>query len=244
MTASMDFGAAGSEEQQPKGLLGNTKLLGGIIAGLGLVGAIYIVIAQVLPAYQENQRLNAEKPQKEQLIAQKRAENEQKIAAANQRKAEAQQQQQEVEALFADEATLNTLLLDVNRIVSARQADIQRFQPGNSQIIADGSLGQQVNGKLKGKEYQFEFKGTFDQTRAILLNMERLQPLLVVRDFRTQVEPNSQEVSYVNGRLVTRGTPRLTTTMTVRALVPVPPVAPPPAAPAAPPAAPAAPPAQ
>lgn len=223
--ATMTGTATGEEE--PKGLLANTKLIGGILAALGLLGAVYLIVTQVLPAYQENQKLTQELPQKRQQLEAQKVEIAKKIAQANQIKAKAQQQKQEVEALFADEQTLNTLLLDLNRIVNARQADLTQFQPGESRAIVDGSLGTGVDGKLRGKDYQIRFKGSFDQTRLILLNMERLQPLLVVRELNTQVDPSTQEVAYSNGRLVTRGAPQLDTTMTVRALVPIPPPPPP-----------------
>ncbi|MBC6420481.1 MAG: hypothetical protein GDA43_02340 [Hormoscilla sp. SP5CHS1] len=126
-------------------------------------------------------------------------------------------------ALFASEKALETLLLDLNRIVDARKAEMKRFELSNSgppEVISDGSLGPLVNGKLKQKEMKMELTGSFDQIRSVLLTMERLQPLLVVKDFRTQlVDRSTQEVRYNQGRLTISGKPKLKTSLTIQALM-------------------------
>ena len=100
---------------------------------------------------------------------------------------------------------------------------MKRFELSNSgppDVISDGSLGPLVNGKLKQKEMKMELTGSFDQIRSVLLTMERLQPLLVVKDFRTQlVDRSTQEVRYNQGRLTISGKPKLKTSLTIQALM-------------------------
>lgn len=216
MTAS---GFPAAEEDAKPGI--NPALIGGAIAVVGLLGAAYLGFTQVKPAWERQQSLKQEietktlQKQQAPQIAQQREE-------ANANKAIAEQQRAEVSSLFADPQTLDTLLLDLNREVQKRQGvELNRFQPSTDppKVLTETTYGPQVAGKLKTKDYQVELKGTFDQTRLVLLAMERLQPLLVVKEFKTQVDQASQEVVYSQGRLVTRGAPQLTTTMTLQALL-------------------------
>lgn len=87
---------------------------GVLIAVLGLAGSVYLILNLIMPAWQKHQELVASQNQKQSLVEQKQASLRQreKIEAEL---AQAKQQQTEVLALFANERTLDTLLLDLNR---------------------------------------------------------------------------------------------------------------------------------
>ncbi len=243
MTLAGDFGTnVGAEGGSSKS---QTNLFIGI--GIGVVGVLAagaIAYTQVLPALQQNQTLQTEVNDKGGQVKQA-AELERLLKEAQDGKALAEQQKEEVTSLFADEAALQTLLLDINRILKERGVKLNRFQPDPEgiELITDGSLGTEVDGKLRSRGYQLEFSGTFDQTRLVLLNLERLQPLLVVDSMRVEVNPSSQQVLWQGGSLVSENAPELTTQMEIKALLPAklaPPPPPPPPAEAPPAEAPPA----
>ncbi|MBW4522021.1 MAG: pilus assembly protein PilO [Scytolyngbya sp. HA4215-MV1] len=66
------------------------------------------------------------------------------------------------------------------------KADLQKYEPDEktSGNIVDGSLGSSLNNKLKRKVVNVEFQGNFSQTQAILRDIERLQPLLIISDLK------------------------------------------------------------
>jgi len=209
-------------EQGEEGSKPNYQLIGIGIGVLGVVVAALIGWFMVKPAWEKNQEQRKKLAELEKQIktgATLEAEEEK----AKAQRAIAQRRKEEVTALFASEKALETLLLDMHRIVDARQAQMNRFEPSNSgspEVISDGSLGPLVNGKLKQKEMKMELTGSFDQIRSVLLTMERLQPLLVVKDFRTQLDRSTQKVRYNQGRLTIEGTPKLKTSLTIQALMP------------------------
>lgn len=197
------------------------------IAFLGLAGTVYLVFNLVMPAWQKYQELTASRDQKQALITQKQSVQAQ-TAKARAELVQAKQQQVDVLALFADERTLDTLLLDLNRVVEAGNAKLQRnavraklkrFVPVNqyAESITDGSLGAEVNGKLKRRTVNVELEGTFEQTQSILRNIERLQPLLIIKDYQStlaQVPTNAQ------GKAVRTGAAAITTSFQLQALMP------------------------
>ncbi|MEM1292127.1 MAG: hypothetical protein AAGH67_11690 [Cyanobacteria bacterium P01_H01_bin.162] len=97
----------------------------------------------------------------------------------------------------AQAATLTSIGLtqqQVNRVIqefaedpiaqrSAFTSELFGFDPlGLSSPIAD-EYGPELNGKLERQLVQVSFRGLFNQTQNILLNLERLEPLLIIRDF-------------------------------------------------------------
>lgn len=204
-----------------------TPQVGGIlIAVLGLAGSLYLLFNQVMPAWQKYQELEASRNEKQTQVQQKQA-----TLTQNQRiKADlalAKQQKAEVLALFADEKTLNTLLLDLNRLVvssnarlqqSSVKAKLNRFVPASQsvEVITDGSLGAEVNGKLKRRMVNVEFQGTFEQTQSILRNIERLQPLLILKEFQSTL---AQPASDPQNKVVS-GPATITTSFQLQAILP------------------------
>jgi type IV pilus assembly protein PilO len=137
-------------------------------------------------------------------------------------------------SLFASEKSVDTLLLDVNERVQSvnagitdpdKRATLSKFDvdAAASGTVTDGSLGVEVDNRLERRVYQVEIKGSYPQTQSIIRNIERLQPLLVISNFKTDLDSSTQEVLFDNqGRLVAgQPEPRITTGFQLAALVPI-----------------------
>lgn len=125
---------------------------------------------------------------------------------------------------------MDTLLLDLNRLVessntqilkNAVRAKLKKYVPsGKAEPITDGSFGSLVNGKLKRSSINIEILGTYEQTQSIFRNIERLQPLLIVRDYQSSLSPES--VTQQDKVLVRRVGPTLiSTSFQLQALMPL-----------------------
>ncbi len=193
-------------------------LTGILLALLGVGGAAYILLNLVQPAWQQYQDLDNKvrdkeaQVQQQQAIAAQREKATQELAAAKKNRAD-------VLTMFANERVVDTLLLDINRQIDARnsglakarqdklaacpawvrrnltevedavgdlvvRSQLKKFTPDpkTSGVIADNSYGSLVNNKLKRQAISVEFEGNFNQTQWILRNIERLQPLLVLKN--------------------------------------------------------------
>jgi type IV pilus assembly protein PilO len=208
------------------------------------VGAILLTLLGALGAYllwsnivqntvARNQELKADIAAKEQQLV-NQDEAQKQIADAKTELQQAQQLQADVRSLFANEDSLNTLLLDINERVQsvnagitdpAKRATLSKFDLNaeESGPITDSSLGSEVNNKLERRVYDVEIKGSFPQTQSIIRNIERLQPLLVVSDFQSNLDQSTQKIVLDNrGRLAPSGQPdtQITTAFKLSALVP------------------------
>jgi type IV pilus assembly protein PilO len=224
------------------------------IALVGLAGAVYLVINLVQPAWQENQALKQSVEEKRSQLV-NREETQRQIQEARTRLRAAQQLQADVLSLFASEESMDTLLLDLNERVQSvnagitdpsRRAVLSRFQAviGESSqsaatpdalisarpdVVSDSSLGPELNGKLERRVYNVELEGNFNQTQSIIRSIERLQPLLIVRNLRSELDEATQLIRVdEQGRVVPNGQPqtRITTSFQLIALLPVEPPAP------------------
>ncbi|MBE9077395.1 hypothetical protein IQ241_08805 [Romeria aff. gracilis LEGE 07310] len=231
------------------------QILGALAAVAGVALAGFAFVRFVLPVYQTNQTIRADINDKNSQLA-SQAEQ---IAAAEQANAELEQaleQRRTVYSLFASESTMDTLLLDLNQRVKSSnaalgsvrnqvssrgipplllEAQLQNFSPEGETVISDGSLGDGVNGKLKRDTYTIEFRGDFAQTEAILRNIERLEPLLLFREFTIESEePIAETVIGANGQVVAQPKIPIVTSFQIDALIPttapdeLPTIAPPP----------------
>lgn len=241
MTAGGDFIPTGDpndveEPNYPKlfGVSLTPTIIGILLALLGLGGAIWLWLNVVQPALQQNQQLRQDVASKQQQL-QNQEETQRLIEDARARLVDAQQLQAEVLSLFATERSLDTLLLDVNeRVQSAnsgiqeasRRAALARFDLNEeaSGIVTDSAYGEVVNNKLERRVYDVEVQGSFPQVVSIIRSIERLQPLLVVRNLESQLDTSTQRLVLDNqGRVVPTGQPetRITTSFQLAALVPV-----------------------
>jgi type IV pilus assembly protein PilO len=205
-----------------------------LLALLGAVGAYLLWANLVQGTLQRNRELKADIATKEEQIL-NQEDTQKQIAAARTRLEEARQLRADVRSLFASEDSLNTLLLDINERVQsvnagitdpAKRATLSRFDLNaeESGPITDGSLGPEVNNQLERRVYDVEIRGTFPQTQSIIRNIERLQPLLVVSDFNSNLDTATQRIVLDNrGRLSPAGQPdtRITTAFQLSALVPI-----------------------
>lgn len=235
--ADQDFIPAEGQEESPNyptafGIT-FTPRVGGIVFGvLGLLGAIYLFANVVKPAWDNYQKLEQEVKDKQTQV-EKQREIKAKIDQTKAKLEQAKQQNKQVLSLFANEKTLDTLLLDLNSSVKSRQGALVNFQPAQEDVtvINDGSLGPAVNGKLKRKIINVELEGSFDQVQSILRNFERLQSLFLVKDFKaTLSEPQALFVDKgrvvpvivdKNKKVIPGGRPTIKATFKLVALMPV-----------------------
>jgi type IV pilus assembly protein PilO len=187
---------------------------------LGLVAAGYVLMTFVQPAWQQFQTLRSSIDEKETQVAQQ-AVIQNQIAELETQVQQAEAKQDQVLALFADERNLDTLLLDLNRFVEARQGELISFTPqGEPAIVNDGSLGAPVNNKLKRQSINLQVEGTFDQIQSIMQSLERLQSLLLVKGYSSQIT-EEQTATVNNGQVILSEPPTLQTTFQIDALVPL-----------------------
>jgi type IV pilus assembly protein PilO len=167
-----------------------TPSLSGILialAGVGLAG--WMAFSTILPKLAETQELQNKITQKENKIRdqQKTVRDIQEIVA---RVNAAVDKNKQVRGLFSTQKDLETLLLDLNRLIVASNAQLQKFTPdyGLTGTVADSSVGVELNNKIKRRVTDVAFEGTFNQTLAIMRAVDRLQTLLVLRDFKMELK--------------------------------------------------------
>ena len=181
------------------GIAFTPKIIGILVGVIGLAGAAYILLNLLMPAWETYQQQQAKSLELQAQVAQKKA-NIKQIDKVKDELAQAKQQKVQVLGLFANEKTSDTLLLDMNRLVesgntptsiNAVRAKLKKFVPVSQkpEPIIDGSLGLLVDGKLQRSSINAEITGTYEQTQSIIRNIERLQPLLIVKDYQATLAP-------------------------------------------------------
>lgn len=182
---------------------------GAIFAILGVGAAAYLLVSQVQPAWENYQKVNNSLEEGKQKIKEQEAKLQQ-IEKAKEKLETTKKQQTSVLALFGSDQNLDTLLLDLNRQIDARKAKLRSYTPlklaatsavkgalppiKGAEIVQDGSLGTEVNGKLKRRTFKLEFQGTIDQTQSSLRSIERLQSLLIIKDFKSRIDKKGQVI--------------------------------------------------
>lgn len=215
-----------------------TPKVAGILFGVvGLLGAIYLLLNVVQPAWERYQELQQSVADKKSQV-QQQAQIQRQIKEKQVLLAQAKQQNKQVLGLFASEKALNTLLLNLNSFVKARNGTMLKFEPvADAQAAAaapNDPTAAQPNEKLKRKVYNVEIEGSFDEVQSILRSFERLQSLLIVRDFKAQVSddqgllvnPESGSSTPAifkreNNKVIPGGKPDIKTTFKLEALSPV-----------------------
>jgi hypothetical protein len=167
-----------------------TPMVSGIaLVVLGVVGAGYISMNMVLPAQAKYKQASTKKQELQtQLEKIKTGDLQLKL---NQLQSELEAKKllkSRIIAMFTSEKDLDTLLIDLNNFVTANQGRLLQYQPDSqASLVQDGSLGEKVNGKLNRKGISLTIEGTFNQTKSILQDLERLQPLLMIKNISFQV---------------------------------------------------------
>lgn len=239
MTVSQDFnfgdGGEFVNEAPPApvvfGISLTPKMIGILVGLLGLAGAGYIALNMIMPAWETYQQRQAQVDTLQGQVDEKKAS----IKEIDQVKAEleaAQEETRQVLSLFANESTLDTLLLDINRLVEsgnsavppdAVRAKLKSFVPSSEppEPINDGTFGPTVDGKLKRSSIELEIEGTFEQTQAIMRNIERLQPLLIVKNYQAILSPEETTTSRDEEPVIRVGPAPITTSFELQALMPL-----------------------
>ena len=201
------------------------------VVGLGIAGYLWINFVQA--ARQQYNDLVSQRDQLEAQIEQQPS-SEGIVQELEQQIQQTRSQQDEILNLLSSKESLDTLLFDVQQTVQEANSEIvgedfptlqlESFQPqmATPEVINDGSFGAPVNGKIRRKTYNLEIVGTFTQTRSLIRQLERLQPLLLINNFNTQVTENQQgEFLIEENRFVTRTTPQLNSSFQLEAILPV-----------------------
>ena len=168
-----------------------TPMVSGIaIAVAGIALAAYGYINFVNPAQAKYKEVSTKKVELQaQLEKIKTGDLQLKLAELEAELADQKVVKARVLAMFTSEDDLETLLIDLNNFVASNQGTLIDYQPeGDITTIDDASLGAEVQGKLKRKTISLSIKGTFNETKQILQDLERLQPLLMVQTISSTVE--------------------------------------------------------
>lgn len=225
-----EFEEAGSAYPVIFGITFTPKVSGILVGLLGLGGAIYMAMNMVMPTWETFTQQQAKQTDLQTQIQQKKASIAD-IPKVKEELAKTKVQQAQVLGLFANEKTLDTLLIDLNRLVesgndllpgNAVKAKLKKFAPDalKNEVINDGSFGALVNGKLKRTKISIEITGTYEQTQAILRNIERLQPLLLVKEYQSTLLV--EEATDALGKKIRRSGPvPITTSFQLQALMPL-----------------------
>jgi type IV pilus assembly protein PilO len=229
---STNFDEVGSSYPVAFGVTFTPKVIGLVVGGLGVLGAVYMILNIVMPEFTKFQDLQTKSKDLQGKIEQTNLQAKQadKLLAEL---AQSQQQQSQVLALLANEKSLETLLIDTSRLVSysnatamgsnAIRAKLKKFAPAGEkpEIIIDNSLGEKVNNKLKRQVIKVEIEGHFEQTQAIMRNIERLQPLLLVQNYDSKLVPPEKEDTDDNKTAVRTGVGKISTSFDLVALMPL-----------------------
>ena len=239
------------EEQKsgPFGLSFTPQVQGILIGVVGLGIAGYVIYSLILPILAQRTELDAKITESENKKSQLEKQRLRKNTAEQKREA-SKDRRSKVTTFFASDDSMQTLVLDMNRIVDQlnagitdpeEQARLTKFEPvlpkppagptpapasiEELSVVTDGTLGSGVNGKLRRLIFNVGFQGSFSQTQNFMRDLERLQSLILVKKLDTKLTEQNPtvEVGIKNGQLISLPSvkPRLDTTFEMQALLPL-----------------------
>lgn len=190
MTFSTEVGdEQGFAQEYPTvfGITFTPKITGIILGLVGVAAAGYIYLNMVQPAQEKSKTIQTDLETKQAQVEQLKKGVAAEIIAEKEAELEkAKEKQNQVLALFSTEETLDTLLLDINSFIEGNNAKLISYTPGEEiSIIEDGSLGSLVDGKLKRQTIEMQIEGTYETTQSIIRDIERLQPVLLVKNLNS-----------------------------------------------------------
>ena len=214
---------------------------------LGIVGVLamgYVIFTFLLPAFGEYQQIKADEAAKQAQIDQQSPEILlRKLTNAEIQLQEAQQRKATILELYANSEDLETILYNFNTLFNARDMKLLSFLPeGEPAVIADDSLGANAKNQLKRQTYKVSMAGSFNDTLALIRDMERLQPLILMKNLQTSLVNTEFPINVVRDgdtvKVQTDAADTLTTDLTLEVLMPLTPeeiaaLAPPPPPPGA-----------
>lgn len=229
-----DFEGEGGGYPSAFGITFTPQITAIALALLGVVSSIYIFTSFVQPALESYNTLKTDEAEKQSKVEQQKSGKlDQKMVDAETKLRESESLRNQVLALFSNESTLTTLLLDIDRFVKGNNGQLNSFKPdGPITVVSDGSLGASVNNRLKRQRFQLEIEANFPQTQAILTDLERLQPLLLVQSLKTQLVEEKFKIKLLNvkqtggeiqaqGQAVPQGKDTVKTTFALDAILPL-----------------------
>lgn len=230
----VDFDDVGGNYPTAFGITFTPQVSGICLGLLGLVGSVYVALTFVKPAYDNYTQLRATEAEKLAQVAQQESgELSKKMLDAEEKLRESEAVRNQVLSLFSSEESLKTLLFDINQLVQKHQAELVSFQPnGTITVVNDGSLGEGVNGRLKRQQFNLTVKGDFGSTQSLLRDLERLQPLLVIQELRSNLAEEQFIIDIVDvkqqggetvvtGQTTSKGNDSLETSFSLDAILPL-----------------------
>jgi type IV pilus assembly protein PilO len=212
------------------GITFSPNVIGICLAVVGGIISTYLYVSFLQPQMTKNQELETKLSETQSQIDQ-RKDNAKKIAAAEQSLDRANAQKQVVLSLFANDKKLDTLLLDLNKLINIRQGELQKFVPdlpapgsgsSGAAVVNDGSLGIALNNKLKRKGVSIAINSNFEQVQSILRTIERLDQLLIIKDFHADVDKTTQKIVIdAQGKIIPQPPATINTTFKLQALIPL-----------------------
>ena len=226
MTFADDFASDELEEDYPSafGITFTPPIIGIAIAVAGITLSIYGFMKYVKPAQATYQQTITQKDTLQaQLNSIKSGDLQLKLAQLQSDLNEKKVLKARVLSMFTSEDDLETLLIDLNKFIATNQGNLTQYQPdSNVSTVSDASLGSGVQGKLKKKGISMTFEGTFNETKQILQDLERLQPLLMVQSISSTVtEKPTAILTSSNSSIVPQKQAELKTQIKLDAILPM-----------------------
>jgi type IV pilus assembly protein PilO len=201
-----------------------TPIISGVAIGVsGIALAVYGFINYVNPAHAKYTEASTKKQELQGQLAQiKTGDLQLELAQLESDLAAQKVLRSRVISMFTSEQDLDTLLIDLDNFAMSNQANLMQYQPdGNLTTIDDDSLGTDVKGKLKKQSFSLALKGTFTETKQILQDLERLQPLLMIQSISSTVEDKPTGIlTSSNSQIVSQKQAELKTEIKLDAILP------------------------
>jgi type IV pilus assembly protein PilO len=210
------------------GITFSPAVIGGCLAVVGMGVAGYLYYSFLQPQLAKNQELETKLADTQKQID-IRKDNDKKIAEAEKNLDRANTQRQIVTSLFANDKKLDTLLLDLNKLVNIRQGQLESFMPDAASatdptgavVVSDSSLGTPLNNKIKRKGVTVKVNGNFEQVQSILRTIERLDQLLIVKDLKVDGDKQQKILVDAQGKILAQPEAKLAATFKIQALIPL-----------------------
>lgn len=229
-----DFEEFEAQPEYPSafGVTFTPTVTGLVLAVLGLAGAAYLFFNQVSAKQEQKQTL-----QQERDSLQTQIDNQPQLASL-QAEIDAQLQratvrQRQILGLLSSDATLDTLLVDLEEMTETinggnanidTQLRLLEFSPQTPepQVVADGAFGAAVDNQIERWRFGIRSEGSFVQILQFIDRIERLQPLLIVRDVSLSPTDDEVPVRYVpeSDQFFPAAAPRLAADFTLEAILP------------------------
>lgn len=231
MTFADDFAAEDQElaGDYPTafGITFTPTIMGIAIAVAGIALAAYGYLNYVKPAQEKYTQASTKKQELQTQLAKiKTGDLQLKLAQLEADLAAKQTTKSRVLSMFTSERDLDTLLIDLDSFVSSNEASLIQYQPdSNISPVDDASLGAEVQGKLNRKGVSLTIEGTFNETKQIIQDLERLQPLLMIQSISSTVTEKPTAILIDNNtEIVPKEQAELKTQIKLDAILPASPV--------------------